>query len=80
MHKDEILAFIFIGGVEEEEMESVPGDLDTSFIQTMSNILLVAIENKRLARKQLQQEAMRKEMEIAREVQQLLFSQRIATN
>ena len=72
MHKNEILAFIFVGGMADE-VEDVPKNLDTSFIQTLSNILLVAIENKRLARKELQQEAMRKEMEIAREVQQLLF-------
>jgi sigma-B regulation protein RsbU (phosphoserine phosphatase) len=72
LHKDEILAFIFMGGMVEQSNGNQP-NLDTSFIQTISNILLVAIENKRLARKQLEQEAMRKEMEIARGVQQLLF-------
>ncbi len=72
MHKNEVLAFVFIGGVESEENDDL-FDSDTSFIQTLSNILLVAIENKRLARKQLEQEALRKEMEIARSVQQLLF-------
>jgi len=71
LHKDEKLAFIFIGGIVDEDNERPR--LDTSFIETLSNILLVAIENKRLARKQLQQEAIRKEMEIARGVQQMLF-------
>lgn len=71
MHKEEKLAFIFIGGVIHEHEDQF--NLDTSFIETLSNILLVAIENKRLARKELQQEAIRKEMEIARGVQQLLF-------
>ncbi len=71
MHKEEKLALIFIGGVMGDNNE-LP-NLDTSFIETLSNILLVAIENKRLARKQLQQEAIRKEMEIARGVQQMLF-------
>ncbi len=72
MHKEEVLAFIFVGGIPRENPQE-RYKLDTSFIQTLSNILLVAIENKRLARKQLEQEAMRKEMEIARGVQQLLF-------
>jgi len=72
LHKNELLAFIFVGGMAEGSNGEQP-DLDTSFIQTLSNILLVAIENKKLARKQLEQEAMRKEMEIARGVQQLLF-------
>lgn len=72
MHKNEVLAFVFVGGlVSEDKLDQIHPD--TNFIQTLSNIILVAIENKRLARKQLEQEALRKEMEIARGVQQLLF-------
>lgn len=67
MHKNNSLAYIFIGNENESEI------IDYSFIQTLTNILLVAIENKRMARKELQQEALKKEMEIAREVQSLLF-------
>ncbi|MDH3708584.1 MAG: PP2C family protein-serine/threonine phosphatase [Cyclobacteriaceae bacterium] len=72
MHKDSVLAFVFVGGLvdPEQDEQTIP---DTSFIQTISNIILVAIENKRLARQQLEQEALRKELEIARGVQQLLF-------
>jgi sigma-B regulation protein RsbU (phosphoserine phosphatase) len=72
MHKNEVLAFVFVSGIVSEEKDD-QFNPDTSFIQTLSNIILVAIENKRLARKQLEQEALRKEMEIARGVQQLLF-------
>jgi sigma-B regulation protein RsbU (phosphoserine phosphatase) len=72
MHKNEVLALVFVGGLVSEEKDDLL-DSDTSFIQTLSNIILVAIENKRLARKELEQEALRKEMEIARGVQQLLF-------
>jgi sigma-B regulation protein RsbU (phosphoserine phosphatase) len=43
------------------------------FVQTLSNFILVAIENKKLARKELEQEALRKELEIARNVQLQLF-------
>jgi len=72
MHKNEVLAFVFVSGIVSNEKDD-QFNPDTSFIQTLSNIILVAIENKRLARKQLEQEALRKEMEIARGVQQLLF-------
>jgi phosphoserine phosphatase RsbU/P len=53
----------------------VNNDQDESirFIQALSNIIVVAIENKKLARKQLDQEAFRKELEIASDVQQFLF-------
>jgi len=71
-HKENVLAFVFVGGLVDHDQEDQP-EPDTSFIQTLSNIILVAIENKRLARRQLEQEALRKELEIARGVQQLLF-------
>lgn len=72
MHKNNVLAFIFVGGLLDSAKED-RSEPDTSFIQTLSNIILVAIENKRLARQQLEQEALRKELEIARGVQQMLF-------
>ncbi|KYG80553.1 sigma-B regulation protein RsbU (phosphoserine phosphatase) [Roseivirga ehrenbergii] len=66
-HKEKLLAFVFIKTSEEEK------GADTTFIQALSNVILVAIENKRLARKQLEQQAIQREMEIARNVQNYLF-------
>jgi len=65
-HKNQPLAFVLAGGIKGK----LP---DFSFIQTFTNIIIVAIENKKLARKELRQEALRKELEIAREVQAMLF-------
>ena len=70
-HKDRMLALVFIGGVGAPDPGSP--EISINFIEALSNIIVVAIENKKLARRQLEQEAMRKEMEIAREVQQFLF-------
>ena len=67
IHKNDVLAFVFI------QKKSDRGDVDQSFIQTFTNIILVAIENKKFARRELQQEALKKEMQIAREVQNHLF-------
>ncbi len=74
-HKTETLALIFVGGLTE----NTDHDRDESikFIQALSNIIVVAIENKKLARKQLEQEAFRKELEIASDVQQFLFPERL---
>ena len=66
-HKDKLLAFLFIKTSDDENQ------VDTTFIQALSNVILVAIENKRLARKQLEQQAVQREMEIARDVQNYLF-------
>lgn len=73
-HKDRMLALVFIGGVATTTAtdDNTP-EISTNFIQALSNIIVVAIENKKLARQQLEQEAIRKEMEIARQVQQFLF-------
>lgn len=68
-HKDRKLAFIFINGNNGDLNEAV----NTNFIQAISNILIVAIENKKLARRQLEQEMIKRELEIAGNVQKFLF-------
>ena len=70
LHKSQLLALVFVSGAHIEHRK---GNNATRFIQAISNIIIVAIENKKLARKQLQQEAIRKELEIASDVQQFLF-------
>lgn len=67
-HKKSLLAIVLIGGLPEESQED-----STTFLKALTNIIIVAIENKKLARRQLQQEAYRKELEIAKKVQNFLF-------
>ncbi|GGK81977.1 PP2C family protein-serine/threonine phosphatase [Rufibacter glacialis] len=76
MHNNRILAFVMIGNVNT--YYTTLGAL--SFVQTLSNIILVAMENRRLERHRLTQEAMRKEIEIAREVQNMLFPKALPNN
>lgn len=70
-HRSSILALVFVGDLEEEDEDMRRSSM--RFIQALSNIIIVAIENKKLASKQLEQEALRKELEIASDVQQFLF-------
>ncbi|MDR1672018.1 MAG: SpoIIE family protein phosphatase [Bacteroidales bacterium] len=66
------IAFVLIGDIEEE-MEGVsPVIKHLQFIQTISNIIVVAIENIRLFQESLRQEAMKKELELASQMQNLL--------
>jgi phosphoserine phosphatase RsbU/P len=69
-HKDRTLALVFVGDHQHDGQYENDG---LKFLQALSNIIIVAIENKKLARKQLEQEAFRKELEIASDVQQFLF-------
>jgi sigma-B regulation protein RsbU (phosphoserine phosphatase) len=77
-HKGNTLALIFVGGLDHHQQHANHHQDDgVKFIQALSNIIIVAIENKKLARKQLQQEAFRKELEIASDVQQFLFPDKL---
>lgn len=71
-HKQKKLAFIFIGD-SDVRPSSNANELNTNFIQAISNIIIVAIENKKLVRKQLEQEMIRRELEIAGNLQKFLF-------
>lgn len=75
-HKESTLALIFVGGSENRQSDH-DKDESIKFIQALSNIIIVAIENKKLARRQLEQEAFRKELEIASDVQQFLFPEKL---
>ncbi len=67
------LAFLFIGDIEEEGEGMSPVLKHLNFIQTMSSIIIVAIENIRLHKESLRQEAMKKEMELAARMQKMLI-------
>lgn len=72
-HKDNMLAFVLVSGFNEGAFESQYGSTNLNFLQALTNIIIVAIENKKLVRRQLIQEGYRKELEIARQVQTFLF-------
>lgn len=75
LHKENPIAYVFIGGFGEEEdmYERV------QFITTITNIIAVAIENKRLFKRQLEQERLKREMDLAIEVQRLLIPKGLPT-
>mgnify|MGYP005811558357 CR=1 FL=1 len=75
-HKSTTLALVFLGGLEKDDPRYENED-GIKFVQALSNIIIVAIENKKLVRKQLVQESFRKELEIASDVQQFLFPDKL---
>ncbi len=67
------LAFIFIGDIDEEGEGMSPVLKHLNFIQTISSIIIVAIENIRLFKESLRQEALKKELELAARMQKMLI-------
>ena len=68
-HKNSAIAYTLIGDwVGPHDHES-----RLKFITTITNVIAVAIENKRLFKQQIEQERLAKEVELAEEVQQMLI-------
>ncbi|MDG1238063.1 MAG: PP2C family protein-serine/threonine phosphatase [Flavobacteriales bacterium] len=72
-HKKTALAYLLIGDLDEELIAISPGIKHMPFIQTLASIIVVAIENKRFSLELIEQELDKKEMEMAAEMQKLLF-------
>ena len=80
IHKERPLAYLLIGGLNKENRRVVDHLNNLSFIQTLTNIIVVAIENKRMARQSIIQERIKKELEVASVMQRLLFPSDLPSN
>jgi sigma-B regulation protein RsbU (phosphoserine phosphatase) len=67
------LAYILIGDIDDEMAGVSPVIKHLHFIQTVSNIIIVAIENIRLFRESIKQIGFRKELELASRMQSMLI-------
>ena len=79
-HEERPLAYLLVKGVEYDGKHLNSALNYMSFIQTLTNIIVVAIENKRMARINVHQERYRKDLEVASEMQKLLFPSDLPTN
>lgn len=69
-HKEEFLAFVLIGDFDTGQ-ELLNNDLN--FIQTLINVIVVALENKKLFNERVDRERLQRDMELAVEVQGMLI-------
>lgn len=72
-HKEKPVAYVLIGDIDEESEGISPIIKHLRFIQTLSNIIIVAIENIRLYNDSLLQVAIKREMELASRMQTMLI-------
>jgi len=77
-HKGKAIAIVLAGQLRDTLLTDQPGKM--KFIQTITNIIIVAIENKHLFKKQLEQEALKKEMELAAKMQLMLIPKTLPQN
>ncbi|MGV3631606.1 MAG: PP2C family protein-serine/threonine phosphatase [Bacteroidota bacterium] len=79
-HKNEPLAFLLLSGLDRIKTDRLSLMNEMSFIQTLTNIIVVAVENKRMTKLGIIQERIRKELEVASEMQKLLFPSDLPSN
>jgi len=79
-HKNKPLAYLLLADLEEEKIEISPIIKHLKFIQTLANIIVVALENKRLNKEYIKQIAVKKELELAQNMQSLLFPRKLPKN
>jgi len=79
-HKSKPFAYLLLGDFDGEKIEVSPIIKHLPFIQTLTNLIVVAIENKRLFKANLKQSVIKKEMELASEMQQMLLPKALPNN
>ena len=73
-HKFEIVAYLMVGDIEEHKDFTVtPVIRNLRFIQTLANLVVVAVENQILEAQKRENIKFRKELELASHIQQLLI-------
>ena len=81
VYHDEIpIAYVLTGDLAEDELGMSRAVKHMNFVQTFTNIMLVAIRNKKLAEENLRQEIVRKELELAAEMQAILVPHELPRN
>jgi sigma-B regulation protein RsbU (phosphoserine phosphatase) len=80
MHKEKALGYLFLKDIEEEVSGVSNLIKNLNYIQSLANIIMVALENKRMAKEQLKQVAFQRELELAERIQKALLPSSLPYN
>lgn len=71
--QDSVIAYVLMGDINNEKIGLSPTIAHLQFIQTLTNIILVAIQNKELLKASIEQERLKRELETASQIQSSLI-------
>lgn len=77
VHKDLPLVYVFLGGFSSAPRDDQAYWAPVQFVTTITHVVAVAIENKRLFKRQLQQERYQAELAIATDIQRSLVPEEL---
>lgn len=78
MHKKEPIGFVLVGAFNNDHSDTKEEKL--KFIQTITNVIVVANENKKLFKRQIDQMVMQKELKLAADMQNMLVPSQLPNN
>jgi len=78
VNKDNVLAYVLIGAIQLNPLDSI--DEMLKYIETVANFVVVSLENKRLFEVKIEQERVRKDVELASQVQNMLIPSELPQN
>ena len=79
-HQKAPLAYLLISGDSLKNNPSSETINNMRFVQTLANIIVVAIENQRMMQVSIKQARLKKELEVASEMQKMLFPSDLPSN
>jgi len=79
-HKDKALGFLLLKDLEDDTRAVSNLIKNLNYIQSLANIIMVAIENKRMAKDQLEQEGLKRELHLAERIQKALLPDKLTNN
>ncbi len=79
-HNNQAFAYLLLADIKGEKIEISPIIKHLRFIQTLANIIVVALENKRLYQEEIKQMAVKKELETAQKMQSYLIPRDLPNN
>lgn len=75
--EDVAISFVVLGDNNEEEISLSPSIKHMRFVQTLTSVLIVAIQNKKLVAESIAQAAVKRELELAAEMQGMLLPKKL---
>ncbi len=79
-NQSEIIAYLLLGDIDENELKASPIIKHLPFIQTLANITAVAVMNKYLLRESIRQERIERELKMAAQMQEILLPEVLPNN
>jgi phosphoserine phosphatase RsbU/P len=77
---NETIAYLLVGDQGEQEIKMSPVIKHMRFIQTITSVLVVAIQNKQMQSERVRQELIKRELELAAEMQAILLPHHLPNN